>query len=134
MWGSALNSVDDVINVFMNYLKFQNPTKRLPWTNENLGEETTVIKKQLIKLNSLGLCTINSQPRVNGALSADPIFGWGPPGGFVFQKAYIEFFCAPEIWDRLHNRLSHADPQTLSFMAVNRKVKSCSILVINCLI
>lgn len=120
MWGSNLDSIDDVIKVFVNYLKFQNPVNRLPWINESLGEETQIIKKQLIKLNTLGVCTINSQPRVNGALSTDPIFGWGPAGGFVWQKAYIEFFCSPEVWQKLYECLKSS--QTLSFMAVNRKV------------
>ena len=32
-------------------------------------------------LNQLGVMTINSQPRVNSALSSDPYVGWGPPGG-----------------------------------------------------
>ena len=27
----------------------------------------------------------------------DPLFGWGPPGGYVFQKAYLEFFTCEEM-------------------------------------
>jgi methylenetetrahydrofolate reductase (NADPH) len=27
----------------------------------------------------------------------DPLFGWGPPGGYVFQKAYLEFFTSEDI-------------------------------------
>ena len=38
---------------------------------------------------------VNSQPRVNGVPSSDPLFGWGGAGGYVFQKAYVEFFCDP---------------------------------------
>jgi len=60
-----------------------------------------MIKKQLTKLNLCGLCTINSQPRVSGALSTDPYFGWGPKDGFCFQKAYIEFFCSPIIFQKI---------------------------------
>ena len=26
----------------------------------------------------------------------DPRLGWGPPGGYVFQKAYLEFFTSEE--------------------------------------
>jgi hypothetical protein len=33
------------------------------------------------------------QPAVDGRPSTDPEVGWGGPGGFVYQKAYIEFFC-----------------------------------------
>ena len=29
---------------------------------------------------------------MNGAASEDPIVGWGPCGGYVYQKAYLEFF------------------------------------------
>ena len=36
------------------------------------------------------------QPAVNGARSDHPIFGWGGPGGNVYQKAYIECFTSPQ--------------------------------------
>ena len=32
---------------------------------------------------------------MNGAPSTDPTHGWGGPGGYVYQKAYVEFFCSP---------------------------------------
>ena len=41
------------------------------------------------------------QPRVNAVSSDDASFGWGPAGGHVFQKAYLEFFCSPGRLDRL---------------------------------
>lgn len=41
---------------------------------------------QLARINSKGVLTINSQPNVNGAPSDDPVFGWGGPGGYVYQK------------------------------------------------
>lgn len=41
---------------------------------------------QLASINSRGVLTINSQPNVNGAPSDDPVFGWGGPGGYVYQK------------------------------------------------
>ena len=39
---------------------------------------------------------MNSQPSVNCVPSNDPKVGWGPPGGFVYQKAYLEFFTSGE--------------------------------------
>eukprot|EP00923_Selenidium_pygospionis_P016113 GHVN01028228.1.p1 GENE.GHVN01028228.1~~GHVN01028228.1.p1 ORF type:complete len:316 (+),score=43.07 GHVN01028228.1:1011-1958(+) len=92
MWMSSLTSLDDVAKVFIAYIK-GGATKRLPWCPDRIGDETNVIKRQLVKMNMLGLLTVNSQPRVNAALSSDPIFGWGPKGGFCYQKAYAEFFC-----------------------------------------
>lgn len=40
--------------------------------------------------------TINSQPSVNGAPSSDPVIGWGSPDGYVYQKAYLEFFISSD--------------------------------------
>jgi len=34
---------------------------------------------------------------VNGAKSTDPCVGWGGPGGYVYQKAYVEFFANKEV-------------------------------------
>ena len=52
-------------------------------------------------MNNAGFLTINSQPSVNAAPSADPIHGWGGEGGYVFQKAYVEFFCNKDMLDIL---------------------------------
>jgi len=70
-------------------------------------------------LNNLGMLTINSQPRVNASLSTDPYVGWGPAGGFVYQKAYVEFFCKPDVLDTI---MASMDRQkSFSYMAVNKK-------------
>ena len=47
-------------------------------------------------VNLRGVLTVNSQPSVNCVPSNDPKVGWGPPGGFVYQKAYLEFFTSGE--------------------------------------
>lgn len=36
--------------------------------------------------------TVGSQPAVDGARSDDPVHGFGPKGGYVFQKSFVEFF------------------------------------------
>jgi len=33
------------------------------------------------------------------------VFGWGPTGGFVWQKAYVEFFCSHAHLEQLKSRL-----------------------------
>ena len=50
------------------------------------------INAPIITMNKAKLLTINSQPRVNGAKSTDPSYGWGPEKGYVYQKAYYELF------------------------------------------
>lgn len=115
-WGSALSSVDDVIKVFVKYCSGE--VDVLPWS-ESLGvmTETHQIQKQLLQLNRKGYLTINSQPRINGAPSSDPHVGWGGPQGYVYQKAYVEFFCSPDSFRALQARLQTAP--SLTYLAVN---------------
>ena len=42
---------------------------------------------------------------MNGVSSEDPIVGWGMPGGYVYQKAYLEFFTSRENVRALQNVL-----------------------------
>lgn len=44
--------------------------------------------------------------------------GWGGPGGYVYQKAYLEFFCSKEKLDALVEKCK-ALP-SLTYMAVNK--------------
>ncbi|XP_077787138.1 uncharacterized protein LOC114590435 isoform X3 [Podarcis muralis] len=48
------------------------------------------MKEELAKVNRRGILTINSQPNINGKPSTDPIVGWGPDGGYIFQKVGFE--------------------------------------------
>ncbi|KAL5253488.1 hypothetical protein ACHWQZ_G013320 [Mnemiopsis leidyi] len=98
MWGYELKSIDDIRDVFVSFLE-GSPNKQgyrvtsLPWADEqNLQPETFVIRDEILKLNHNYLFTINSQPSVNCAKSNDQTFGWGPKNGYIYQKAYIEFF------------------------------------------
>ncbi|KAA8493866.1 Methylenetetrahydrofolate reductase 1 [Porphyridium purpureum] len=99
MWGEP-RSVADVEEVFVRFL--EGNIKRLPWTESDvLSPETGTIQGPLKWLNKHGVLTINSQPRVNGAPSSDKCFGWGDKHGFVYQKAYLEFFASEKIVDAL---------------------------------
>ena len=62
---------------------------QLPWNDDELALETTSMIDQLASINSRGVLTINSQPNVNGAPSDDAVFGWGGPGGYVYQKVML---------------------------------------------
>eukprot|EP01134_Creolimax_fragrantissima_P007785 CFRG7785T1 len=94
------DSIDAIADVFIKYLG--GSIKILPWSEtEKLSNETAMINDDLLWLNQNHLFTINSQPRVNGVSSSDAAFGWGPEGGYVYQKAYLEFFATKEIVDQL---------------------------------
>jgi methylenetetrahydrofolate reductase (NADPH) len=113
-------------DVFVEFLTQGSKVTSLPWCPEEAGDETVCIRPQLQKLCRSGFLTINSQPRVNGALSTDPLFGWGPAGGVVYQKAYAEFFCSPANFEALEKEL--AGNSQIDMMAVTRSgdMKGCS--------
>eukprot|EP01128_Nolandella_sp_AFSM9_P010224 TRINITY_DN7037_c0_g1_i1.p1 TRINITY_DN7037_c0_g1~~TRINITY_DN7037_c0_g1_i1.p1 ORF type:complete len:841 (-),score=260.30 TRINITY_DN7037_c0_g1_i1:78-2600(-) len=115
VWGEP-KTEQDVFNVFVKYI--EGKIDRLPWNDTALQAETGVILNQVVALNKLGFLTVNSQPRVNGASSSDKSFGWGPSGGTVYQKAYVEFFCSKDNFELL-KKLMPKYP-SLSFQAVNK--------------
>uniref|UniRef100_A0A1I8API1 Methylenetetrahydrofolate reductase [NAD(P)H] n=1 Tax=Steinernema glaseri TaxID=37863 RepID=A0A1I8API1_9BILA len=124
MYGKELNSIEDVQKVFVNFITQQeneNGVKvtRLPWNEQESGTqpETTLIKEQLLWCNQNGIFTINSQPAVNGAPSADPIVGWGKPGGYCYQKAYLEFFLEKGVAQKL--KTVCAEYPRLSYHMIN---------------
>ncbi|XP_005079455.1 methylenetetrahydrofolate reductase isoform X1 [Mesocricetus auratus] len=106
MWGEELSSEESVFKVFEHYLSGE-PNQHgytvtcLPWNDDPLAAETSLMKEELLRVNRLGILTINSQPNINGKPSSDPVVGWGPSGGYVFQKAYLEFFTSREIVEAL---------------------------------
>eukprot|EP00127_Corallochytrium_limacisporum_P007433 Clim_evm36s251 gene=Clim_evmTU36s251 len=103
-WGSELKSEQDVYDVFCKYLSNDNTVKCLPWSDGDDGPlhlETEAIKDQLININRHGILTINSQPPINGVKSDHHIYGWGGPNGYVYQKAYMEFFISKEMFELL---------------------------------
>ncbi|XP_073937441.1 methylenetetrahydrofolate reductase (NADPH) isoform X3 [Castor canadensis] len=106
MWGEELTSEESVFEVFASYLSGE-PNRQgykvtcLPWNDDPLAPETNLMKEELLRVNRQGILTINSQPNINGKPSSDPIVGWGPSGGYVFQKAYLEFFTSRETVEAL---------------------------------
>ena len=56
---------------------------------------------------------------VNAASSEHPVFGWGGPGGRVYQKAYVEFFVSPENFNIVTTILNNHT--NLTIYAINSK-------------
>ncbi|KAK8119386.1 methylenetetrahydrofolate reductase [Apiospora kogelbergensis] len=97
-WGEP-KSIRDVADLFVRYI--EKDIDSLPWSEAPLTSEADSIKQDLIDINRRGLLTINSQPAVNGAKSSDPIYGWGPPNGYVYQKAYVELLVPPSLFEKV---------------------------------
>jgi len=116
-YGAAPTKPEEVFNVFARYCRAEVPM--LPWCDTPLSLESDLIKAQLVRLNTAGFLTINSQPAVNGAHSTDPKVGWGPKGGFVYQKAYLEFFTSEGNLKRLLDAVKNFP--SITYCAVNVK-------------
>ncbi|KAK1786994.1 hypothetical protein P4O66_017367 [Electrophorus voltai] len=128
MWGEELTSEQSVYEVFTNYITAQpnhngHKVMCLPWNDDPLAPETNMLKEDLEKVNRRGVLTINSQPNINGKPSSDPVVGWGPPGGYVFQKAYLEFFTSSENVNALLKVLKKYEPR-VNYHIVNVQGKN----------
>ncbi|KAI1854098.1 hypothetical protein JX265_003579 [Neoarthrinium moseri] len=114
-WGEP-KSIQDIASLFVRYV--EQDLDSLPWSEAPLTSEADSIKQDLIDLNKRGLLTINSQPAVNGVKSNHPVHGWGPPNGYVYQKAYLELLVSPEVLQQILPRI-HDHPD-LSYYAVTK--------------
>jgi methylenetetrahydrofolate reductase (NADPH) len=119
MWGNELKGVEDVSRVFVAYC--ERKINELPWNDLPLTTESDPIREWLIQLNHNDYLTINSQPRVNCVPSTDPVHGWGGPNGWVYQKAYVEFFVSEDKLKLLLDEIQKEKYSLLSYHAVNYK-------------
>lgn len=119
-----VTSFENVVDIFTRFQKGE--LTRLPWSeSEELATETSVISTPLVWMNRNGLLTINSQPRVNAAPSSDVTVGWGSPGGYVYQKAYVEFFATKTQVDALFEAAKDYPSLTIySATAANDELRS----------
>ncbi|CAI7797335.1 unnamed protein product, partial [Closterium sp. NIES-54] len=117
-WAIPIAATEDVNHLFARFVSGE--VSSFPWSEAveaSLSADSAPISAQLQELNAAGLLTINSQPAVNGAKSDDPVLGWGGPGGYIYQKAYVECF-APH--DKVTTLLEKAKATpSISLMAVN---------------
>lgn len=114
-WGEP-RSIRDVADVFIRFLT--NEVTSLPWSESPITKESDEIKDELIDLNRRGFLTINSQPAVNGVKSSHPVHGWGPHGGYVYQKAYLELLVSPTLIIQLLGRIENRED--IHYYAINK--------------
>jgi hypothetical protein len=86
LWGHP-TTFADISALFARFCR--GDLVKLPWSSQPPASETSVITDQLAKMNELGYLTINSQPAVDGVPSDDRVHGWGPAGGYVYQKVSV---------------------------------------------
>ncbi|KAJ3332664.1 hypothetical protein HDU76_013478 [Blyttiomyces sp. JEL0837] len=116
LWGKPTKE-QDIFNLFSDFCKSK--VSALPWCDQALTPESDAIRDYLADINAKGFLTINSQPAVDGAPSSDPKYGWGSKNGFVYQKAYLEFFVSPQNLDKLIKKIESFP--YITFYAVNKR-------------
>ena len=77
----------------------------------------------LERLTKKSWWTVGSQPAVDGVSSLDRVFGWGPKGGYVFQKGFVEFFCEREDVDLIEQRAKQ-EGAVVNWLAANNEVRA----------
>ena len=115
LWGQP-KTLHGVSDLFVRFIK--GDLSRLPWSEGEISDEADSITQELLRLNERGFLSINSQPAVNAAPSTHPVHGWGPKGGYVYQKAYLELFIFPSVFDKVMARLEANT--NLTYYAVNK--------------
>ncbi|KAK0548848.1 methylenetetrahydrofolate reductase 1 [Tilletia horrida] len=68
-----------------------------------------------------GWWTVGSQPAVAGISSGDPTYGFGPKDGYVFQKAFVEFFVEERCKKWLVDKVEREGKGKVSYFAGNNK-------------
>lgn len=119
-WGQP-TSLSDIEALFLDHL--DGTSTSTPFSPEPLDPESTSIVSNLRRLVQKGWWTVASQPAVDALPSSDPIVGWGPRGGYVFQKAFVECFCEKSSVEWLENKVKKmVGKSVVSFYAANKKV------------
>ena len=123
-WGRPA-TLDQLTAVFLRHLHSE--ISDTPFSDAPLSKESQVILPQLEKLTKRGWWTVGSQPAADGAKSTDPVFGWGPPGGYVYQKAFVEFFAPEADVERIISKVESEGKGWVDYFAINLEV--CQLLL-----
>lgn len=129
-WGSP-KSEDDLTQLFLSHLHSE--ISSTPFSPSPLSSESFPILPHLEALTRRGWWTIFSQPAVDGVPSSDEVFGWGPVGGYVFQKGFVEFFAEKADVDIIEQRIRSEGDGWVDFFAANEEVRYLLLPHSNCL-
>ncbi len=88
----------------------------------DLANSRSSLIAQPTRWRGKGWWSVGSQPAVDGAPSTDPVVGFGPAGGFIFQKSFVELFMSTSDKDRLTQRIDALGPNAqITYFAGNAK-------------
>jgi hypothetical protein len=119
-WGHP-TTLDDLTSIFLKHLHSEIPTT--PFSSTPLYPESLLILPHLENLTKRGWWTVGSQPAIDGVSSSDEVFGWGPKGGYVYQKAFVEFFATEEDVEKIIQKVNSEGKGWVDYFAVNLQVR-----------
>ncbi|OBZ65691.1 Methylenetetrahydrofolate reductase 2 [Grifola frondosa] len=90
-----------------------------PFSHTPLSPESLLIFPHLERLTRKGWWTVGSQPAIDGASSMDEVVGWGPRGGYVYQKCFVEFFVEKQDAERIVQKVEQEGQGLVSYFAGN---------------
>lgn len=115
---------EDVSRVFLLYLHSKLATT--PFSPVPLSPESLTIIRQLERLTEKGWWTVGSQPAIDGTSSSDEVVGWGPKGGYVYQKCFVEFFVEKEEVEKIEKKVRERGQGWVDYFAGSLKVNLAS--------
>ena len=122
-WGRP-KTEEDISSIFLRYLHSKLATT--PFSPEPLSPESLMIIRHLERLTKKGWWTVGSQPAIDGVSSSDDVVGWGPKGGYVYQKSFVEFFVEKEDVDRIEKKVREKGHGWVDYFAANVTVRKAS--------
>ncbi len=124
--------MDDISKVFLRYL--HSTSNSTPFSPEPLSPESLLIIRHLERLINKGWWTVGSQPAIDGVNSSDEVVGWGPKGGYVYQKCFVEFFVEKEDIDKIEEKVRERGQGWVDYFAGNLEVRlNISFVCLYCL-
>lgn len=115
-WGRP-KTVSDLTELFVSHL--HSKITSTPFSPFPLSPESLLILPELERLTKKGWWTVFSQPAADGVKSSDELLGWGPAGGYVFQKSFVEFFAEKKDVEALEDRIKSKGGGWVDFFAAN---------------
>ncbi|KZV87402.1 MTHFR-domain-containing protein [Exidia glandulosa HHB12029] len=115
-WGNPKTEAD-LTALFLAHLNGH--INGTPFWESPLSPESRLILPHLRRMTARGWWTVGSQPAADAVRSDDPILGWGPVNGYVFQKAFVEFFASREDVDWLERSAKTKSGGLVTYFAGN---------------
>ena len=82
-----------------------------------------MIIRHLERLTEKNWWTVGSQPAIDGAKSSDEVVGWGPKGGYVYQKCFVEFFVEKVDVERIEMKIRDKGLGWIDYFAASDDVR-----------